>query len=319
MQRRTFLGAMSAAGMLAATGMARAQSGATRIVVGASPGGGTDTVARLMAQELGRLLGGTFVVDNKPGAGGNIAAQQVANAEPDGRTLLMCYTSHAINATLYPKLPFDPIKDFSPIACVANAPSILLARPGIKANTIRELIALAKAEPGTLNMALPGIGSSGHLASEVLKTRAGVDITLIPYKGTAPAMNDLLGGQVDLMFATAALAKAQMDNKTLKPLGVSSAQRMVSAPNVAPIADVLPGYDFSAWYGLLGPAGIKPELAQQISAAVEKTLAQEPIRRKLLDEGLVAQSSSPDAFGAFVKSEVERWGAVVKATGAKVT
>jgi len=304
------------AGMLAASGLARA-SAPTRIIVGATPGGGTDTVARVLAAELGQALGSTFVVENRPGAGGNIAAQAVAGAQPDGATLLMCYTSHAINATLYDRLPFDPIKDFTPISQVATAPSVLLANPKVQAGNMAELIALAKARPGQLSMALPGIGSAGHLGSEVIRMQAGVDILLVPYKGTAPAMNDLLGGQVDLMFAGAALAKGQLQSGTLKPLGISSARRMSNYPDIPPIADTLPGYDFSAWYGMLGPRGMDPARTQRLAQATAQVLADPAISRRLLDEGLIAASSTPDAFSRFIGSEVASWGKIVKASGAR--
>ncbi|SAI31483.1 lipoprotein [Bordetella ansorpii] len=316
MHRRSFMGAMGA-GMLAASGLARAQGTPTRIIVGATPGGGTDTVARLLAAELGRVMGGTFVVDNKPGAGGNIAAQAVATAAPDGRTLLVCYTSHAINATLYPNLPFDPVKDFSPVSSVATAPSILLAHPSVPASTVPELIALAKKEPGKLNMALPGIGSAGHLGGEVLKLQAGIDMVMVPYKGTAPAMTDLLGGQVQLMFAGAALAKGQIQAKSLKPLGISSARRMENYPDIPPIADTLPGYDFSAWYGLLGPKGMDPKRVAQLSQATVKVLSEPGNKKRLMDEGLITTGSTPEQFSAFVQEEVVRWGKVVQASGAK--
>jgi len=309
------MGAMGA-GMLAASGLARAQGVPTRIIVGATPGGGTDTVARLLAAELGRVTGENFVVENRPGAGGNIAAQAVAHAEPDGRTLLVCYTSHAINATLYPNLPFDPVKDFSPISYVATAPSILLAHPSVKANTLPELIALAKSEPGKLNMALPGIGSAGHLGGEILKMEAGIDLVMVPYKGTAPAMSDLLGGQVQLMFAGAALAKGQVQGKTLKPLGISSAKRMENYPDIPPIADTLPGYDFSAWYGVLGPKGMDPKRVAQLSQASVKVLSQPENKKRLMDEGMIATGSTPEEFSTFIQKEVARWGQAVKASGA---
>lgn len=317
MQRRAFMG-MFGAGALLASGAVKAQASATRIIVGATPGGGTDTVARLLAAELGRVLGETFVVDNRPGAGGNIAAQEIARAAPDGRSLLMCYTSHAINATLYPKLPFDPVKDFTPVSHVADAPSILLAHGSVAANNMAELIALAKSEPGRLTMAMPGIGSAGHLGAEVIKLQAGVDILLVPYKGTAPAMTDLLGGQVSMMFAGAALAKGQLKAKVLKPLGISSAQRMSEYPDIAPIADTLPGYDFSAWYGLLGPAGMDPARTERLSQAVAQILNDAAIKRRLLDEGLLAQGGSTAEFEGFLQGEIDRWGKIVKASGASV-
>ncbi|MBO9356269.1 tripartite tricarboxylate transporter substrate binding protein [Bordetella petrii] len=316
MQRRTFMGALGA-GALAVSGLAKAQPATTRIIVGATPGGGTDTVARTLAAEMGRVLGETFVVDNRPGAGGNIAAQEIARARPDARNLLMCYTSHAINATLYPDLPFDPVKDFTPITHVANAPSILLAHPSVAAGNVAELIALAKAKPGVLSMALPGIGSAGHLGAEVIKMQAGVDLLLVPYKGTAPAMNDLIGGQVDLMFAGAALAQGQLQAGTLKPLGVSSARRMEEFPDIPPIADTLPGYDFSAWYGLLGPAGMDAGQASRLSDAARTVLSDAKIKRRLLDEGLIAVGSTPAGFQQFLQTEIARWGKVVRASGAR--
>jgi tripartite-type tricarboxylate transporter receptor subunit TctC len=310
------MGAMGA-GMAAAAGLARAQGAPTRIIVGATPGGGTDTVARLLASQLGKYVKGTFVVDNRPGAGGNIAAQTVAHAEPDGRTLLVCYTSHAINATLYGNLPFDPVKDFRPISYVASAPSILVAHPSVKAADVPQLIALAKSQPGALNIALPGIGSAGHLCAEVLKRQARIDLVLVPYKGTAPAMTDLLGGQVQLMFAGAALARPQLEGRTLKALGVSSARRMETLPDIPPIADTLPGYDFNAWYGLLGPAGMDPQLAGQLSQATAKILAEPGNKRRLLEEGLIATGSTPDGFREFLQTEIARWGQVVRASGAR--
>ncbi|ARP79956.1 MFS transporter [Bordetella genomosp. 8] len=316
MDRRSFMGALGA-GMAAASGLARAQGGPTRIIVGATPGGGTDTVARMLAAQLANYVPGTYVVDNRPGAGGNIAAQAVAHAEPDGRTLLVCYTSHAINATLYGNLSFDPVKSFQPIAYVASAPSILVAHPSVRANNVKELIALAQARPGTLNIALPGIGSAGHLCAEVLKEETKVDLVLVPYKGTAPAMTDVLGGQVQLMFAGAALARPQLEGKTLKALGVSSARRMEILPAIPPIADTLPGYDFNAWYGLLGPAGMDGGLADRLSAATGRILADPANRKRLMDEGLIATGSTPDGFRQFLVTEVNRWGQVVKASGAR--
>jgi tripartite-type tricarboxylate transporter receptor subunit TctC len=315
MHRRTFLGTLSAAG-LALTPYVRAQNAPTRIVVGATPGGGTDTISRALAVELGKVLGGTFVVDNKPGAGGNIAAQYVANAGSDGKVLLMCYTSHAINASLYRDLPFDPVQDFTPICYVAYAPSLLIANPKIPANDVSELTALAKERPGELNIALPGIGSAGHLAAEVLRSQAGIDIATIPYKGTAPALNDVVSGEVDLMFAGLALANGQIQANKVKAIGVSSATRVDAYPDVAAIAEVMPGYDFSAWYGLLGPAGMDPALAMQISEATRSVLRNEGMREKLRNEGLMATGSTPEEFTAFLRQEITRWGKVVEASGA---
>lgn len=200
---------------------------------------------------------------------------------------------------------------------LATAPSFLVAHPSVKASTLPELIALAKAQPGTLNMALPGIGSAGHLGSEVLKREAGIDLVLVPYKGTAPAMTDLLGGQVQLMFAGAAIAKAQIETRKINALAVSSAARMEIMPSVPPVADTLPGYEFSAWYGVLGPAGMDKAYAEKLSLATGKILANPGNRRRLLDEGLIATGSTPDGFRDFLVTEVEHWGKVVRESNAR--
>ena len=314
MQRRHFLTSMAAAAALPA--WTNAQSAPVRIVVGAPPGGGTDTLARTIAVEMSRAIGGTFLVENRPGAGGNIAAQYVANSAPDGRTLLLCYTSHAINASLYSNLGFDPVKDFTPVCYVATAPSILCARPTLEANNISELIALAKQSPGKLNIALPGIGSAGHLGAEVLKMMSGIDMVSVPYKGTAPAMNDVLGGQVDMMFAGLALSRGQLEDKRLKPLGLSSKTPLADYPEILPIDRTLPGYDFSAWYGLLGPAKMDKALSDNYSAGARKGLQSEEVRSRMQHEGLLATGTTPEAFETFLVSEIQRWGAVVKASGA---
>ncbi len=317
MQRRSFLASIGATAMLGVGCNTWAQGAPTRIVVGAPPGGGTDTVARALAQGLSNVMGGNFIVENKPGAGGNIAAQYVANADRDGKTLLLCYTSHAINPTLYPDLTFDAVKSFSPISYVASAPSILIANPKLPANNIPELIALAKKEPGKLNLGMPGIGSAGHLAGEVLKLQAHIDIVTVPYKGTAPAIADVVAGQIDMMFAGLALAGGQIKGKNVKALGVSSKDRVAAYPDITPIAETLPGYDFNAWYGLLGPAGMDDKLVAQLADASRKIIQGEAMRERLLTEGLIATGSTPDEFKSFLGTEITRWGKVVKASGAK--
>ena len=314
MQRRNFVGALALASTIPV--WARAQAAPVRIVVGAPPGGGTDTLARTIAAQLTQTMGGTYVVENRPGGGGNIAASYVAKAAPDGQTLLMCYTSHAINATLYPELNFDPVKDFTPLSHVANAPSVLCAKPDFAADNIEELIALAKQSPGSLNIALPGIGSAGHLGAEVLKTMANVDMVSVPYKGTAQALNDVLAGQVQLTFAGLALAGGQLTGKKLKALGVSSAEPLAGFPEIPPIARTLPGYDFSAWYGLLGPAGMEPALADAYSAGTRKALENPQVRARMLNEGLLATGSTVEEFRTVLATEIDRWGKIVKASGA---
>jgi tripartite-type tricarboxylate transporter receptor subunit TctC len=315
MKRRYFL-AGSAVALWPATAI-WAQSAPTRILVGAPPGGSTDTLARTIATEMGRLLGKIVVVENRPGAGGNIAADAVAKAAPDGNTLLMSFTSHAINASLYDKLPFDPIKDFTPLTCVATSPSVLVAHPSVPAKDVRELIALARARPGQLNFAIGAVGSSLHLAGDAFKMQSGAYIVNIPYRGTAPAIQDVLAGQVELMFAAVGNAQAQVKAGKLKALGVTSAKRLAQFPDVPAIGEVLPGYESSAWFGLFGPARMPPELVRRISDAARQAIAAPEVRKRLESEGAVAVGNSPEEFDRFVQSEIKRWAKVVKFSGAK--
>ena len=294
----------------------RAQAQPTRILVGAPAGGSTDTLARTLAAELGRLLETVVLVENRPGAGGNIAAEAVARAAPDGHTLLMSFTSHAINASLYPSLPFDPVKDFTALTCVATSPSVLVAHPSVSANDVRELIALAKTHPGKLNFAIGALGSSLHLAGELFKMQSGVNIVNIPYRGTAPAIADVLAGQVELMFSAIGVSQAHLKAGKLKALGVTSAKRLTQYPDVPAIAEVLPGYESSAWFGLFGPARMTPELVRRVSNAARQSIAAPDVRRRLDMEGAIAVGNSPEEFSKFVQAEIRRWARVVKFSGA---
>jgi tripartite-type tricarboxylate transporter receptor subunit TctC len=299
-------------------GQALAQNNAPiRILVGAPAGGSTDTLARNLANEMGRQLGRTVVVENRPGAGGNIAADAVAKAAPDGNTLLMSFTSHAINASLYPSLPFDPIKDFTPLTCVATSPSILVANPSVPAKDVRELIALAKARPGQLNFAIGAVGSSLHLAGDAFKMQSGAYIVNIPYRGTAPALQDVLAGQVELMFAAVGNAQAQVRAGKLRALGVTSAKRLPAFPDVPAISEVLPGYESSAWFGLFGPGQMNPELAKKLSDAARHAIATPEVKKRLETEGAVPVGNSPEEFARFVQAEIPRWAKVVRFAGAK--
>ncbi|MBB3639025.1 tripartite-type tricarboxylate transporter receptor subunit TctC [Variovorax sp. BK613] len=314
--RRNILIAPAALAFAAA---ARAQLGnaPVRILVGAPAGGSTDTLARSLAVSMGPALGRTVIVENKPGAGGNIAADAVAKAAPDGNTLLMSFTSHAINATLYPSLPFDPVKDFTALTCVATSPSILVASPSVPAKDVKELIALAKARPGQLNFAIGAVGSSLHMAGEAFKMQSGVDIVNIPYKGTAPAVQDLLAGQVQLMFAAVGNVKAHIQAGKLKALGVTTATRLPAFPEVPAIAEALPGYESSAWFGLFGPARLPADVSRKLSDAARRALQQPDMLRRLDTEGAIPVGNSPEQFAAFVQSEIPRWAKVVKFSGAK--
>ena len=288
-----------------------------RILVGAPAGGTTDTMARTLAQSLGSQLGRVVVVDNRPGAGGNIAAEAVAKAAPDGNTLLMSFTSHAINASLYPRLPFDPLKDFTPLTMVSTSPSVLVAHPRVPANTVRALIDLAKARPGQFNFAIGAMGSSLHLAGDAFKMKAGVYIVNIPYRGTAPAVQDVLAGQVELMFAAVGNVQQHIRAGKLKALGVTSASRLPALPDVPAIAETLPGYESSAWFGLFGPAHMPAELTRRLSEAARAAVQSPEVRRRIEHEGATPVGNSPEAFAKFVESEIHRWGAVVRYAGAK--
>jgi tripartite-type tricarboxylate transporter receptor subunit TctC len=288
-----------------------------KLLVGVTPGGTTDTMARTLAIELAKILNRTVVVENKPGAGGNIAAEAVAKAPPDGNTLLVSFTSHAINATLYPSLSFDPVKDFTPLTCIATSPSILVVHPSLPVNNVKEFITLAKSKPGRLNFAIGGVGSSLHMAGDAFKMQAGVYIVNVPYRGTAPAVTDVLGGQVEAMFAAVGNVQQHIKAGKLKPIGVTSTKRLAAFPEVATVAETLPGFESSAWFGLFGPAKMAPELAKRISDAARASVQTVDTRRRIEIEGAMPVGNSSEDFANFVQSEVNRWAKVVKYSGAK--
>jgi tripartite-type tricarboxylate transporter receptor subunit TctC len=288
-----------------------------KIWVGAPAGGTTDTMARAISQALAEQLGRPVVVENRPGAGGNLAAETVARAQPDGLNLLMSFTSHTINASLYPQLPFDPVRDFTPLTMVATSPSILVAHPSLKANTLNELLALARAQPGKLNFAIGGLGSSLHLAGDAFKMKGQVFIVNIPYRGTAPAIADVLAGQVELMFANIGNAQAHIKAGRLKALGVTSATRLPAFADVPAIAEALPGFESSAWFGLFGPAKMDPALVQKLSQAARQALLSPAVRRRIEAEGAQAVGNSAVEFERFVAQDVLRWRDVVRYAGAK--
>jgi tripartite-type tricarboxylate transporter receptor subunit TctC len=288
-----------------------------KILVGAPAGGTTDTMARTLAQVLGAQLGRSVVVENKPGAGGNLAADAVAKAVPDGNTLLMSFISHAINASLYPSLPFDPVKDFTPLTMVSTSPSILVAHPRLPVNNVKELMAMAKAKPGQLNFAIGALGSSLHMAGDAFKMQAGVFIVNIPYRGTAPAVQDVLAGQVELMFAAVGNVQSHIKAGKLKALGVTSPKRLAAFPDVPAIGESLPGYESSAWFGLFGPARMSPELTKRLADAARAAVQSPEVKRRIEHEGATPVGNSPQEFASFVNSEIVRWRAVVQYAGAK--
>jgi tripartite-type tricarboxylate transporter receptor subunit TctC len=295
----------------------RAQSlSPIRLWVGTPPGGSTDTIARELASELMRLLGRNVIVENKSGAGGNIAADTVAKSAPDGNNLLVSFTSHTINATLYKKLPYDPVADFTPLTQLVTSSSVLVAHPSLPVATAKELIDHARTRPGQLSFAIGGIGSSVHLAGEAFKLQANVFIVNIPYRGTAPAVADVVAGNVPLMFAPVVNTRALIQAGKLKALGVTSPKRLAQFPDVPAIAEVLPGFESRAWFGLFGPAKMAPDLVQRLSDAARTAIKSDTIRKRLEQDAAEAVASSPEEFGRFVKADVARWAPLVTRSGA---
>ena len=291
-----------------------------RIVVPFPAGGTTDVLARAAAQKLTETLGQPAVVDNRPGAGGNIGAELVAKSSPDGYTLLMgTVGTHAINPGLYPKLPYDHVKDFAPVILVAGVPNVLVINPALPVNSVQELIAYAKANPGKLNFASSGNGTSIHLSAELFKTMAGVQMTHVPYKGSAPALQDLVGGQVQLMFDNLPSSLALIKGGKLKALAVTSSARAAALPDVPTIAESgLPGFEASSWFGLLAPAGTPPPVIAKLNGEIAKWLATPEAKEKLLAQGANAAGGTPEDFAQFINAETAKWQKVVKESGAKV-
>jgi len=292
-----------------------------RWVVGFPPGGSNDVTARLLAPLLSARLGQQVVIDNRAGAHGNIATEIVARAAPDGYTLLFATISVlAINPALYSKLPFDPIRDFAPITTLVSLSNVIVAHPTVPAATLKELIALAKAKPGTLTYATSGAGSPGHLAGELLKTFAGIDMIHVPYKGGGPAMSDLLAGQVNLMIATAPTAVLHVRSGRITALAVTTRKRSVAMPTVPTIAEAagLAGYELNNWYGVVAPARTPPAIITRLNREYLAALALPDVREKLLSQGLEPLPSTPEEFRAYLKDEIVKWTKVVRDSGAKV-
>ncbi len=288
-----------------------------KLLVGASAGGTTDTMARAIAQPLSASLGQPVLVENRPGAGGNLAADTVAKAAPDGYTLLVSFTSHTINATLYPKLPFDPVTDFTPISKIATVPSLLVGNPKLPAQNLNELIALARAKPDKLSMAIGGIGSSLHLAGDQFKMMADLRILNVPYKGTAPALTDVLGGQVDMMFISLVTGTAQVKAGKLRAYGVTSAQRQPSFPDLPAIGEIVKGFESTAWFGVFGPAKLPPDITAKLNGAIVAALNDPKMREQLEKEGATPAAGSAADFAAFVRDDVKHWAPIVKQSGAR--
>jgi len=289
-----------------------------RLILPFPPGGSTDIVARLIGQKLTESWGQPVLIENRPGAGGNIAAETAARAAPDGYTLFQVNVANAIGATLYPKLSYDLITRFAPVIQLATTPYVLLAHPTVPAKNTAELLVLAKARPGQLNYASAGGGSATHLSGELLKSMAGVNIVHVPYKGTGPAVTALLSGEVDLYFATVPAALPLVETKKLRALGVTSARRSPLMRDVPAIAEAgLKGYETSTWHGILAPAATPADIVVKLNAEIARTLAQPAVRERLVGQGLDPVGGTPEQFGAYLKTEISKWAVVVKASGAR--
>jgi tripartite-type tricarboxylate transporter receptor subunit TctC len=296
-----------------------------RIVVPFAPGGTTDILARALAPELAKAFGQSFIVENKAGAGGNLGADIVAKSPPDGYTLLMgTVGTQAINPSLYPKMPYDAAKDFVPITLVAGVPNVLVMNPAkakaARITDVRSLIAYARANPGKLNMASSGNGTSIHLSGELFKTMTGTYMVHFPYKGSGPALLDLIGGTMDLMFDNLPSALPQVKAGKLVALAVTSSERSAALPEVPTVAEAGPvkGFEATSWFGLLAPAGTPADIVQRVQQESAKALASPALKERLLSQGAIPGGTSPAEFGRFIAAETKKWAAVVKASGAKV-
>ena len=321
LSRRQFLHLAAAAAALSAVShVARAQAYPARPVrwiVGFTPGGGNDITARLMGQWLTERLGQPFIIENRPGAGTNIAAEMVVNAAPDGYTLFFANVANAVNATLYEKLNFDFIRDITPVAGIMRVPNIMAVSPSVPAKTVPELIAYAKAKPGRVNMASAGIGTTGHLAGELFQMMAGVNVVHVPYRGNAPALSDLLGGQVEFMFASAPSTIEYIKTGKLRALAVTTTARSEALPDVPSVGEFLPGFEASSWYGMGAPKNTPAEIVEKLNKEVNAALADPKMKARLADLGGIAIAGAPADFGKLIADETEKWGKVVRAANIK--
>lgn len=320
--RRPWIGLACAAVCAAASGLATAQdypNKPVKLVVPYPPGGPTDIVARVVAQKLQEQMGQPFVIDNKPGAGANTGAEAVARSAPDGYTLLVATTAHAINPSLFSKLNYQLLKDLTSVSQLTSGPLVIVANPALPAQNIKELIALAKSKNGGLNFGSSGNGQSTHLSAELFSAMAGVKMSHVPYKGSAPALTDVMAGQTDLMFDTMLSAMPHVKGGKLKALAVTSSQRSPVAPNIPTVAESgLPGYEAIAWNGILAPAGTPKEVIARLNAELKKVLENPDVRQRFEAQGFASSWSSPTDFGSFLHAEVGKWAKVVQVSGAKV-
>lgn len=320
--RRIMQALIGLALLAAASGFALAQSypaGPVRMLVPFPPGGGVDSAGRIVAQKLAESLGKPVVVENRPGANGMIGSELAAKAPKDGYTLLVNGANFVTTPSLYSKVTYDPIKDFDPISLVALAPNILVVHPSVPAKSVAELIALAKAKPGQLQYASAGSGSTPHLAAELFKTMAHVDIVHVPYKGTGPGMIALLGGEVSLIFQPALPAVPHIQSGRVRALAVTSAQRLPAMPNLPTVAESgLKGYESSQWYGALAPAGTPSEILNLLNSHIAKIMQSPDMKQRMTESGSVAVGSTREQFALHLKEEFAKWAKVIKQSGARV-
>ena len=285
-----------------------------RMVVAFAPGGGTDIVGRIIAQKLTHTWPQPVVIDNRPGAGSTIGTEIVAKSPPDGYTLQAVSMSHALNAALFKKLPYDSIADFAPVVLAARAPNVLVSHPALPVKNVKELIALAKAQPGKIAYSSSGTGGVSHLTLELFRSVAHIDLLHVPYKGAGPAMTALLSGEAQLMMATTPVALGQMKAKRVRALAISSLKRSTLAPDIPTIAECgFPGFEADTWYGVIAPAAIAPVLVKRINADVNQVLKASDVRAQLAEQGAEPAGGTPEQFGAFLTSEVKRWTQVIRA------
>ncbi|HEX7889669.1 MAG TPA: tripartite tricarboxylate transporter substrate binding protein [Ramlibacter sp.] len=321
MQRRQVLAAALAATASTAFGQGPTYPARpVRFVVPFPPGGGTDTTSRMICEKFSTLLGWTMVVDNKPGAGGNIGLDFVAKAAPDGYTIGMGQASNlAVNPSLYAKMPFDPLKDLTPIVSIAEQPVVLVVRADSPFKTLADFVQAAKARPGRVGIAQAGNGTVGHLAGELLERRAGIQVLQVPYKGAGPAMNDLLASQVETYFGNSVSVMGQLAAGKIRALAVSSARRISALPNVPTVAEQgYAGFDATTWLGLVGPAGLPADIVAKINAETVKILARSDVKDKLVQEGSEPTPGTPQQFAAHIRAEHAKWGTLIREANIRI-